>query len=104
MRADRRWAGRNAISSGDVGTVPVHGATVNVARLNAAAPCSLMSFSISAPVPPGYGWNVHDTGSPLPSGGGGAACGGAPLGAPPAPCANTREPKPKVVAAAVTSE
>ena len=27
---------------------------------------------MSAPVPAGYGWNVHDTGSPLPSAAGGA--------------------------------
>src|SRR5215470_3481744 len=95
IRAESRWAGRNAIVSGSLGTGPVHFGTVNVARWNAAAPCSRTSCSMSAPVPPGYGWNVHDIASPLPSGGGGGAWG-AWTGVA---WARARAPNPNVLAA-----
>src|ERR1019366_4607598 len=88
MSAESRCAGRNASSSSDVGTGPSHFSTANAERSNALAPCSLTSFSMSAPVPPGYGMNCSAGGSPLPSGSGGVAGCPCPPPAPP-PCART---------------
>ena len=60
---------RDVVVAGGHG--PLHGSTVKTARSNAARPRSRASFSIIAPVPPGYGWNCSAGASPLPSGTGG---------------------------------